>query len=431
MGSVLPATRPALKPVAHPTEDVATDQVMLTAQRLAASVSVETSFGPVVESEPPAVEKLQSPADPFREKARQVVAQAGPHLKETPWGSLFMELEPLMVESTALSLFERSLGNNPQPPSQVVVGEAAGAFDLKSLPVSDQAKGLARQGAYLSFLSASSGAGPLSPALMAILQDFDTDKLQKLSNNAVGTVLAASTSSQTFVHEGVQIAGARGERERENVSDALAYLKERCPKALEACKLVVLESAPLPEGPQTVTNGQTFAHFPTAVLRRSMTDTPESTRWTLFHEVGHLVDTQGGYTDRLDSPFGKGESVTPYGTTHGPQEDFAETHADVLKNWDRIKSNPDLFVHAGGETGAKRAWILSEVYGQEIPPPSASCQEFLALQSLPGGQNTPAEMQAFRRTLVENLQNPSQEPLPVGYQAVLDWASSYLDPATR
>lgn len=429
--TILPAMRPVSKPVAQVSEEVAPDQVMLTAQKLAASVPVETSFGPVTESAAPSTEKLQSPADPFREKARQVVAQAGPHLSQTPWGSLFMEMEPLMVEATALNLFERSLGNNPQAPSQVVVGDAVGAFDLKSLPVSDKARGLARQGEYLSYLTATSGAGALSPALMAILQDFDTDKLQKLSNNAVGTVLAASTSSQSFAHEGVQISGARNDRERENVSEALTYIKERCPKALAACNLVVLESAPMPEGPGTVTNGQTFAHFPTAVLRRSMTDNPESTRWVLSHEIGHLVDTQGGYTDRPDSPFGKGESVTPYGFSDGPQEDFAETHADVLKNWDKIKTNPDLFVHAGGEVGAKRAWILREVYGEDIPPPSPGCQKFLALESVPGMENSGLEIGTLRRTLVASLQNPAKEPVAPGYQAALDWAKGYLDPASR
>lgn len=429
--TILPAARPLPKAVAPETAEVAPDQVMLTAQRLAASVPLETSLGPMVESEPPPAEKLQSPADPFREKARQAVTRAGESISQTAWGSLFMEMEPLMVEATALNLFERSLGNNPQAPPQVVVGEAVGAFDLKSLPVSDKARGLARQGEYLSYLTATSGAGPLSPALMAILQDFDTDKLQKLSNNAVATVLTASTSSQSFAHEGVQISGARSDRERENVSEALTYLKERCPKALAACNLVVLESAPMPKGPGTVTNGQTFAHFPTAVLRRSMTDTPESTRWVLFHEIGHLVDNQGGYTDRPDSPFGKGESVTPYGFTDGPQEDFAETHADVLKNWDKIKSNPDLFVHAGGETGAKRAWILREVYGQELPPPSPGCQKFLALESMPGMENSGIEMETLRHTLVASLQNPAKEPVAPGYQAALDWARSYLDPASR
>lgn len=361
----VPLTRSAPRPAPQTVEEVAPDQVMLTAQRLAASVSLETSLGPVAESVPPPSEKLHNPADPFREKARQAVAQAGQQISQTAWGSLFVELEPLMVESTALSLFERSLGSNPQAASQVQAGDATGVFNLKSLPVSEKAKGLAKQGEYLSFLSATSAAGPLSPALMAILEDFDTDKLQKLSNDAVGTLLAASTASQSFAHEGVQVSGCRNEREREHVTEALTYLKERCPKALDACKVVLLESAPIPSGPETVTSGQVFAAYPTAVLRRSVTDTPESTQWVLFHEVGHLVDNQYGYTQRADSPFGKGESVTPYAAESGPQEDFAETHADVLKNWDQWKSNPEL-LRSGGELGAKRAWILREVYGQEI-----------------------------------------------------------------
>jgi len=433
-GNPVAATRLASKPVAQVAQEVSPDQVMLTAQKLAASVPLETSLGPLADREPASSEKPKSPADPFREKARQAVAKAGEQISQTAWGSLFVELEPLMVESTALSLFERSLGSNPEAAPQVEVGHAAGTFDLKSVPVSDRARGLARQGAYLSYLSAASGAGPLGPALMAILEDFDTEKLQKLSNNAVGTVLAASASSQSFAHEGVQVSGARSQRERENLKDAISYLKERCPKALAACNLVLLESAPLPEGPQTVTNGLTFAHFPTAVLRRSMTDTPESTRWVLFHEVGHLVDHQGGYTDRADSPFGKGEAVTVYAATAGAQEDFAETHADVLKNWDQIKRNPDLFVHAGGETGAKRAWILREVYGQEIAPPSEACQKFLALdhgqgplfESMPVLKSPGPAFQKFRQLVVAGLQNPSREPVGQLDRAALDWARAYL-----
>lgn len=428
--------RPIPRSVAPVAEEMPADHVMLTAQRLAASVPVNTAYGPMAEPEPAPLEKLKNPADPFREKARQIVARAGEQMTQSAWGSMFVELEPLVVESTALSLFERSLGANPNAPSQVELSRVNGVFDLKSLSVSEGAKGLARQGEYLSFLSASSGAGPLSPALMSILQDFDTEKLQQLSGNVVATVLASATSSESFAHEGIQISGCRNEREREHLSQALSYVKERCPKALEACSLVVLESAPLPEGPETVTNGQVFAGYPTAVLRRSVTDTSETTRWVLFHEMGHLVDNLGGYSQRADSPFGKGDSVTPYGSLGDPREDFAETHADVLKNWDQIKKNPDLYLHAGGETGAKRAWVLSEVYGQEIPPASEGCRHFLALNRgegpafdhMPVLQAPGPAFQEFRKLIVSGLQSATSTPgleNPAD-RAALDWARSYL-----
>ncbi|MBN9414823.1 MAG: hypothetical protein J0I12_05250 [Candidatus Eremiobacteraeota bacterium] len=435
-----PVMRPVLRPAPLPQAEAApADQVMLTAQRLAASVPVESSFGPIVESEPAPVEKLESPADPFREKARQVVAKAGEQISQTAWGSLFVELEPLVVESTALSLFERSLGANPQAPSQVELGQHTGIFELKGMPVSDRAKGLARQGEYLSFLGATSAAGPLSPALMAIVQDFDTQKLQQLSNHPLATMLAASTSSQGMAHEGVQIGGVRTERERQNVTEALSYIKERCPQALEACQAVVLDSVPLPEGEKTVTRGLVFAGSPTAVLRRSVTDTPESTQWVLFHEIGHLVDHKGGYTQRPDSPFGRGDSVTPYVESTDPMEDFAETHADVLKNWDKIKSNPDVFLHASGDTGAKRAWILREVYGQELPPPSEGCRKFLELDrgegplfdSMPVLKSPGPEFQKFRQLVVYGLQNEAagKDTQSSTDRAALDWARSYLSPA--
>jgi hypothetical protein len=434
-----PSGRVVSQPVAQCLDSPPADQILLTAQRLAESVPVEAAF-PVTESKTPVPsEKLQRPADPFREKARQVVAQARQQFSQTAWGSLFVEdLEPLVVESTALNLFERSLGNNPQAQAQVQLkpGSAGDIFDMKSLPVSEAAKGLARQGQYLSFLTASSGAGPLSPALMAILADFDTDKLQKLSNNAFGTIAAASTSSQAFAHEGVQISGCRTRRERENLEQALSYLKDRCPQALDATKLVILESAPLPEGPDTVTHGQTFSGYPTAVLRRSICDTPETTQWILYHEIGHIMDANGGYTRRPDSPFGKGEGVTAYAATSPADEDFAETHADVLKNWDKLKSNPDLFIHAGGDAGAKRAWILKEVYGQEIPPPSPECQKFLALDhgegpafaNMPALQVSGPAFGQFRQALVKRLQDLSTGVLTEKPEdhAVLEWARGYL-----
>lgn len=348
------------------------------------------------------------------------------------------ELEPLVVEQTALNLFERSLGSNPQADSQVELrhGSAGDAFALKSLPVSENAIGLARQGQYLSFLSATSGAGPLSPTLMTILSDFDTEKLQKLSNHPLGTILASSTSSTSFAHEGVQVSGCRNQRERDTIGQALSYLKERCPKALEATKLVVLESAPMPEGPETVTHGLVFQGQPTAVLRRSVCDTPESTQWVLYHEMGHIVDNAGGYTRRPDSPFGKGEAVSRYAATATPDEDFAETHADVLKNWDKIQQNPDLFIHASGDTGTKRAWILQEVYGQEIAPASPECQKFLALDhgegpvfdKMPVLKVPGPAFGHFRQLMVKQLQDlthaPGQEH-PDDREA-LNWARAYL-----
>lgn len=421
-------------------EEAVADQVLLTAHQLAQSAPLETSYGPLPESKAPDVpNRVETPADPFRARAREVVAQAREQISQTAWGSLFVEeLEPLVVEQTALNLFERSLGHNPQatPQVELQLGSAGDAFRLKSLPVSEGAKGLARQGQYLSFLTATSGAGPLSPALMSILGDFDTDKLQKLSNHPLGTILASSTSSASFAHEGVQIAGCRTDHERENISQALDYLKDRCPKALEATKLVVLESAPMPEGPESVTHGLVFQGQPTAVLRRSICDTPESTQWVLYHEMGHIVDNAGGYTRRPDSPFGKGEAVSRYAATATPDEDFAETHADVLKNWDKIKQNPDLFIHASGDTGAKRAWILREVYGQEIAAASPQCQKFMALDhgegpvfdKMPVLKVPGPAFGHFRQLMVKQLQDLSNLP---GQEhpddrAALNWARSFL-----
>ena len=434
-----PIGRPkAPLPVVMPPEE-SPDQVLLLSQTLAQQVPIETAYSVAPDAKPePAAPGPQSPADPFREKARVVVAHARTEVSQTAWGSLFMEIEPAVVEATALNLFERSLGSNPQAPSQVdlKLGSAGDAFSLHTMPVSPQAQGLARQGQYLSFLSATSAAGPLSPALLTILQDFDTDKLQKVAQSPLATLVAASASSVPFAHEGVQVSGCRTDREKTNVTEALSYLKERCPTALDTCKVVVLESALLPEGTGEVTHGQAFLALPTAVLRRSVCDTPESTQWTLFHEIGHFVDYSQGYTQRADSPFGKGEFVSHYASEAGPQEDFAETHADVLKNWDQIKANPDLYIHASGGTGEKRAWILENVYQQGIAPPSESCKKFLALDHAegPAFDNMPVlhtpgpAFQSFRSQIVQHLQNLPNAPdqLNPDDAAALAWARSYL-----
>lgn len=435
-----PGARPKGTPARPQVLEEPQDQVLLLSQKLARQVPVESAFGPPPETAPePVSQPAQSPADPFRDKARAVVAQAREQISQTAWGSLFVEeLEPLVVESTALNLFERSLGTRPEAPPQVALqfGSAGDAFTLHSLPVSDNARGLARQGQYLSFLSATSGAGALSPALLTILEDFNTDKLQQLARSPLGMVLAASTSSVPFVHEGVQVSGCRSQREKTNLTESLSYLKDRCPTALDSCKLVVLESALLPDGPETVTHGQVFVGQPTALLRRSVCDTPESTQWVLFHEIGHLMDNAQGYTQRSDSPFGKGQSVSSYAAEAGPQEDFAETHADVLKNWDQIKANPDLYVHASGETGQKRAWILENVYQQKVAPASESCRKFLALDHAEGPTfdrmpvlKTPGPaFQQFRALIVKRLQElPNSPEAPHSDdKAALDWARSYL-----
>ena len=92
----------------------------------------------------------------------------------------------------------------------------------------------------------------------------------------------------------------------------------------------------------------------------------ERDRSLLYHEAGHVLDAGGRHSSR--GPWGRGASVTRYGATNAA-EDFAETHAKVLLEHQRLK---DLkwYQWLVEDHAAKKAEIL-RLYGIDTKAPQA------------------------------------------------------------
>ena len=114
----------------------------------------------------------------------------------------------------------------------------------------------------------------------------------------------------------------------------------------------------------------------TVALERSLMRDPKLLQIKLEHEIGHLVDQdlagagQQWRSHGADTPFGKGESVSEYAKLNA-HEDFAETHAVLLRDWDELKTNPWRSV-----CGEKMAWILQHAYGIEPGEPPSEEEAF-------------------------------------------------------
>lgn len=455
---MLPPTRRGVASAASvPTPPEATDQVVLTARQLAQQAPCESVLVPqpqLPESQP---STHQNPADPFREKARALVAQTREAVKETAWGSLFIEdLAPAMTETIALNLFERSLGQPAIPPEVTFnpLGSASEAFSLASRgPLSAQATGLAAQGQYVGFLASMAGSGPLLPALCAIAGDFSQEKLSLSLQNPQAFLLASAASGPVHISHGVEVLGLRNDHEKAVLDSAMTHIKSRCPEALQGLGAVMVDTAlPGRDSQDSYTAGFHWPGLPFVALNRGACQEEKSALVVLGHELGHIQDDRGGYSSRPHSPFGKSQDrhdfLSDY--AHSPEleptqrarEDFAETHADVLANWDQILEKPDLYLHAAGAIGEKRAWILREVYQQELPPPSPACQRFLAQDRLEGSQfaGTPVLLQpgpafeSFRKQIVKRLEHVDRAGSEVTIHAAdapyLEWARSLLMPAS-
>jgi hypothetical protein len=112
------------------------------------------------------------------------------------------------------------------------------------------------------------------------------------------------------------------------------------------------------------------------VISAEQASSRHSADHVIHHEIGHNIDaskgTGGRYwgSDDPGSPFGKGASVSSYGAKNAT-EDFAETHRELIGNWEKIKADPDRYIHYNGDIGKKYQWQLENIYGQKIPPATA------------------------------------------------------------
>ncbi|MBT9583948.1 hypothetical protein IV102_11445 [bacterium] len=308
------------------------------------------------------------PADPWRQAARLRLSH--PISSE--------------VELTGLALFEKSL---LAAPSELVKADRRAENSL-----------------YVGALASLAGLGNagLSPAVMHILDDFhcwkQTGRLRTLGECADQVVAARSAGPSVTLDSGLQgyglpLHGPLSDHQVANVEMALQEIVRKTDsKALHLVKEIYLrpflaESVDA-HGEARLVDGLAHGRGQVGLLNATAQDL-NATRTALFHELGHELDhiLSGGTTffrsSQSDSPFGQGDSVSAYAGTNAA-EDFAETHATLIEDWDKIRACPDLFIHGRGQVGQKLAWIWQKGYREPLPHPSASWQA--AQQDMDGQQ---------------------------------------------
>ncbi len=148
-------------------------------------------------------------------------------------------------------------------------------------------------------------------------------------------------------------------------------------------------------------------------LRREATEHGPTTRWLLFHEVGHQLDrflsgsTRKFRSHQPDSPFGQSDNPNHYvdqSQVGSPHEDFTDCHACALYNFDQVKKNPDLQIHARGKVGEKMAWSLEQGYGETVPEPGE--RVLGALGQVDAGTSPFRDRAHFHREVNRYLDSP-------------------------
>ncbi len=325
---------------------------------------------------------VPGPAEPFREQARKL-------LPEKP--------TERQVELTALSLFEQSAAQAPRTITLIPSPEGGVR----------PGQGMAESGLYTAKLAAALG-GPafvLAPALMTVLGDFKADQLwtdtkfpgSNSQYRAVGEFrdvqlahLVASPLRET--PQGHRMRGILDPIESANIEIALADMERKIPGSTDSFGTVhvrtVLGESQDPRTGLPTGGVHGLAGEEEIGLSREVARDLESCKQTTYHEAGHELDRQrGNLSLREDSPFGKTSNpedyVSPYAQTY-PWEDLAETNRVLFDKFEAIQANPDLWLHARGEVGAKLAFLLKEGYGMSVPPPSARFTA--ALESVRAGE---------------------------------------------
>jgi hypothetical protein len=237
-------------------------------------------------------------------------------------------------------------------------------------------------------LTGASASHVLSPALQSMLQNVNWQALEEagLGFEMMGRVDDVSVANKAVgptqsMDWGVEITGHWSPEQLQNVQSAVTELSRKTgTKAMNLLREVHLRThlGTLDDGAEVL--GVTRTVGPIA-LQRNLTEHSGSTRWVLFHEVGHQLDRfLSGSSRRFrshdaDVPFGKSTDMTDYVDPHqvsNPHEDFADCHARLIFDWDQIQVNPDLYLHGRGQVGEKMAWILHHAYKETVPEPGES-----------------------------------------------------------
>jgi len=132
---------------------------------------------------------------------------------------------------------------------------------------------------------------------------------------------------------------------------------------------------------------------------------------TLFHEFGHLQDGlkadlwSASYASLSPgTPFGNGgnfDFVSEYARSQ-PIEDLAETHSYLIKHWDQIQAEPQLWIHANGELGDKLSWILEKFYDRPVESLGQAMKQ--SLNDLNKGRTPFPNHEEFQEKLQQFLQ---------------------------
>jgi hypothetical protein len=316
----------------------------------------------------------QTVAQHYRQKAKKALMLGAPRgQKQLPPDS------ERAVEQIALGLFERDLSLLP--------------------PALTSGPSLAQTSAYAGLLGAClhGTCSGLSPTVLQALEGFRADLLELREGNCryLGdtreAALAAEAVSCQLLPSGVRLLGAWDANEAEIVEATLQQMLRKIPASRGLIQTVVLRThigENLDESGRSVSTvaGLFDRRYRGELgLLRLQVRRPDGLDRTLFHEAGHELDLALGNGDyrsqRSDTPFAQAGSEHDYVTayaTKGPEEDFAETHADLLLHWDLYQSQPTLFLHAQGKIAQKRRWILKYGYGCVIPESGPNYKLLLA-----------------------------------------------------
>lgn len=308
-------------------------------------------------------------------------------------------------ELLALALFERDLSRLPSEytvASSVSDANAAGDGALSPplniaqpcplLPPPASPQHLTDLSAYTANLAAALSGSlghQLAPAVLDALNRFNVAKILDavpvlfqpalaMPNTASNT---AAQLSEVALPDGLTVLGSWNENETTVISTALARMHSLLPGSRGLVHQVVIRT--FIEGTE---------HFQVAGLHvssRATAGVPGEVhvgRWlspadlarTLYHEAGHeLYSRFANVCSAPDSPFGRTSSPLDYVSEYAmvsPEEDFAETHADMLANWDLFSQARDVYMFGEGGQAEKRRFILEKCYGFTVAPPGERWQ---------------------------------------------------------
>lgn len=313
----------------------------------------------------------QGAADGFRAMARQRLEAS------------LANPSPNLVEFTALQLAEHKY---LEPRAEGLLA-----------PVLDSQQprhGMLGNSVYMSsIISAQLACHPaLAPTLIQVLGDLDPKKIFSNTNsngsnawniageNLSNQILAGQAVGARGQVLGFELTGVLHPEEQGKVQNALQPLlnqigPDRLKNILKNIHIQTMLGE-MQNSNSKETMGGLGGGGMVALARDALLN-PDRAKDYLGHELGHLIDEESGQTfrcgrlsDHPQSPFGKGDHRNDFRSDYASRnasEDFAETHADLMLNWEQYKKFPELGILARGKYGEKLAFIAQNCYNWQLP----------------------------------------------------------------